>query len=158
MAAQVVFIAEGEKDVEALRALELDFKGHKIAATCNFDGAGKWKDEYSPFFAGKRVVIFPDNDEPGRQHAQAVAKSAAVYAEAVKIVDLPGLPEKGDVSDFLKDHTAQDLMKAVADAPRYRTVEVKPDEASVLRRSLTDIAQRCTSRGLAHAWGHSSRS
>jgi hypothetical protein len=129
MAAQVVFVAEGEKDVESLRALDLDFAGRKIAATCNFDGAGKWKDEYSPFFAGKRVVIFADNDEPGRLHAQTVAKSASVYAESVKIVELPGLAEKGDVSDFLKDHVADDLMKAVAAAPRYRDVEVKADDA-----------------------------
>jgi hypothetical protein len=129
MAAQVIFVAEGEKDADALRALALEVKGYTIAATCNFDGAGKWKDEYSPFFAGKRVVIFEDNDEPGRQHAEMVARSALAYAEAVKIVSLPGLPEKGDVSDFLKDHTAEDLMKAVGEAPRYRSVEVKPDEA-----------------------------
>jgi RecA-family ATPase len=47
----------------------------------------------------------------------------------VKIVTLPGLPDKGDVSDFLKDHTAADLLKAVGDAPRYRSVELKPDDA-----------------------------
>jgi len=81
MAAQVVFIAEGEKDVEALRALELEV-GYKVA-TCNFDGAGKWKDEYSPYFARKRVVIFPDNDEPGRLHEQTVATSALKLAESV---------------------------------------------------------------------------
>jgi hypothetical protein len=129
MAAQVIFVAEGEKDVDALRALTLDVQGYTIAATCNFDGAGKWKDEYSPFFAGKRVVIFEDNDDPGRLHAQMVAKSALAYAEAVKIISLPGLAEKGDVSDFLKDHTAEELMKAVGEAPRYRSVEVKSDEA-----------------------------
>ena len=64
MAAQVVFVCEGEKDVDAIAALNLEHAGRKIAATCNFDGAGRWKDEYSPYFAGKRVVIFPDNDEP----------------------------------------------------------------------------------------------
>jgi hypothetical protein len=97
MAAQVIFVAEGEKDVEALRALALEVKGYKIAATCNFDGAGKWKDEYSVFFAGKRVVIFEDNDEPGRLHAQMVAKSAFAYAEAVKIVSL----DASEVEAFL---------------------------------------------------------
>jgi hypothetical protein len=129
MAAPIIFIAEGEKDCDNIRALGLEWKGHKVAATCNFDGAGKWRDEYAPFFAGKLVAIFPDNDEPGHQHAQTVAKSAAVYAEVVKIAELPGLPEKGDVSDYLKTHSAADLMKAVADAPRYRPAEVKSDEA-----------------------------
>src|SRR5439155_5918379 len=108
---------------EALRALELEV-GYKVAATCNFDGAGKWKDEYSPYFAGKRVVIFPDNDEAGRLHAQTVATSALKFSESVKVVELPGLPEKGDVADFLKDHTAEDLVKAVAAAPHFRRVEV----------------------------------
>ena len=126
--AQVVLVAEGEKDVEALRALDLDINGLKIAATCNFDGAGKWKEEYGPYFAGKRVVIFPDNDEAGRQHAQTVATSALKFAESVKIVELPGLPEKGDVADFLNDHTAEDLMKAIASAPRFRRVEVKHND------------------------------
>jgi hypothetical protein len=144
--AQVVLVAEGEKDVEALRALDLNINGLKIAATCNFDGAGKWKDEYSPYFAGKRVVIFPDNDEAGRLHAQTVATSALKFAESVKIVELPGLPEKGDVADFLQDHTAEDLMKAIALAPRFRPVEVMPDDvpffvsaANILPKDLPSL-------------------
>ena len=32
------------------------------------------------------------------------------------------------MADFLKDHTAEDLMKAVASAPRFRHVEVKADD------------------------------
>jgi len=94
MTSQIVFIAEGEKDVESIRAHNLVVKGYKVAATCNFDGAGKWKDEYSPYFAGRRVVIFPDNDEPGRCHAQAVARSVVNFAESVKIVELSG-PREG---------------------------------------------------------------
>jgi hypothetical protein len=129
MAALIVFVVEGEKDADNICALGLEWKGHKIVATCNFDGAGKWRDEYSAFFAGKLVVIFPDNDELGRAHARTVAKSAAMYAEHVKIVELLGLPEKGDVTDWLKTHTGEDLMKTVAEAPRYRPMEVKSDEA-----------------------------
>jgi hypothetical protein len=128
MTSHIVFIAEGEKDVESIRALNLVVKDYKIAATCNFDGAGKWSDEYSPYFAGRRVVIFPDNDEPGRQHAQTVARSVVDFAESVKIVELPGLPEKGDVTDYVKDHTADDLLEAVKAAPRYRAVEVQADD------------------------------
>jgi 5S rRNA maturation endonuclease (ribonuclease M5) len=128
MTSHVVFIAEGEKDVESIRALNLVVNGYKITATCNFDGAGKWSDEYSRYFAGRRVAILPDNDEPGRRHAQALARSVVDFAESVKIVELPGLPEKGDVTDYLKDHTAHDLLKAVKAAPRYRAVEVKADD------------------------------
>ncbi len=53
-----VFIAEGEKGVEALTHLG-------AVATCSPMGAGKWRDEYSRFLKNRRVVILPDADEPG---------------------------------------------------------------------------------------------
>lgn len=79
-----VVIAEGEKDCDNVTALNLarfDKSGSaRFAATTNFDGAGKWKPEYSPFFAGKRVAILPDNDPPGQAHAEQVAASILPYA------------------------------------------------------------------------------
>ena len=90
-----VFICEGEKDVDALRALGL------IATTCPM-GAGKWQDQFSEILFGRDVVILPDNDKPGKDHAHAVAASANKRAGSVKVVELPGVPEKGDVSDWLK--------------------------------------------------------
>jgi DNA primase len=48
------------------------------------------------------VVILPDNDEPGRLHAQQVATSVYNVAASVKVLHLPDLPEKGDVSDWFR--------------------------------------------------------
>jgi DNA primase len=62
-----VFVVEGEKDVDNLRQLG-------IVATCNNGGAGNFSEELAPHFAGKSVAILPDNDEPGRDHAQKVAE------------------------------------------------------------------------------------
>src|SRR5262249_55986873 len=45
----IVYLAEGEKDVDRLRASGL-------VASCNPMGAGKWRDEYSAYLAGRRVV------------------------------------------------------------------------------------------------------
>jgi len=65
-----VMICEGEKDADRVSALKLS--GHpsapqsRVAATTNFDGAGKWRQEYSPYFTGKHVVIFPDNMRPAK--------------------------------------------------------------------------------------------
>ncbi len=117
-----IAICEGEKDCDNVRALGLSDrdKGIFFTATTNFDGAGKWRDSYSPYFAGKRVVIFPDNDDTGRNHAEQVARSIFPYAAGVKIVALPGLPEKGDVSDFLKDHTAADVLSEIKRAPQWK--------------------------------------
>ena len=79
--ARTVFIAEGEKDCESLRKLGL-------VATTNCGGAGKWKREYSEALRGRRCAILPDNDGPGRAHAEQVAKSLAGLAASVKVVTL----------------------------------------------------------------------
>jgi len=47
------------------------------------------------------VVLLPDNDQPGRDHAQLVARHLHETAAAIKIVELPGLQNHGDVSDWL---------------------------------------------------------
>jgi len=57
--AKTVFVVEGEKDCETLRA-------QGIVATTNSGGADVWSDTYAESFKGKRVAIIPDNDEPGR--------------------------------------------------------------------------------------------
>jgi putative DNA primase/helicase len=121
LVANYVFICEGEKDAEKVRALNFSNRDKNwfVAATSNFDGAGKWCDEYSVYFAGKTVVIFPDNDEPGRKHAEHIAASVYRYTKCLKIVVLPGLPEKGDVSDYLETHSADDLLEQIVAAPQW---------------------------------------
>ncbi|WP_066451880.1 toprim domain-containing protein [Halomonas chromatireducens] len=89
-----VFLVEGEKDVHRLEQLG-------ILATCNAGGAGKWTDEHSRHLAGRRVVILPDNDEPGIDHARKVKASLEAAEAEVLVVLLRNLPEKGDVSDWL---------------------------------------------------------
>lgn len=91
---QPVYIVEGEKKVEALRAWGL-------TATCNVGGAGKWSKSYSERLKNRRVVILPDNDHPGWEHAAKVAESLQEFAKSVKIVTLPGLQPKGDVIDWI---------------------------------------------------------
>jgi hypothetical protein len=105
-----VFIPEGEKDCNSLTALGL-------IATCNAGGAGKWKKVHAEHLKGRRVVVLPDNDDAGRVHAQQVVASLKSIAADVRVVELPGLPIKGDVSDWLAaGGTAEQLHRlAVAD-------------------------------------------
>src|SRR5262249_10222579 len=44
--------------------------------------------------------ILPDNDEPGHKHAHQVARSLLGVAASVSILELPGLPPKGDIVDW----------------------------------------------------------
>lgn len=94
--ADQVFIVEGEKDVETLR-------GTGLVATCNPMGAGKWRSEYNEYLRGKSVIIIPDNDEPGKAHAQSVAGNLAGIAASIKVLELTGLRQGGDITDWFEN-------------------------------------------------------
>lgn len=124
--ANVAIICEGEKDADRIASLNLSEKDQttRVAATTNFDGAGKWRDEYSPSFANKRAVILADNDQPGRDHAEKVAASVSKFAAGVRIVHLPGLAEHGDVSDWLDaGNTDEQLIAEIKKAPTWTPKE-----------------------------------
>jgi putative DNA primase/helicase len=104
-----IFIPEGEKDCDNLGELGL-------VATCNHGGAGKWRSEISRWLAGRHVVLLPDNDEPGRAHAYDVAHKLAGIAASVRVLELPGLPPKGDVSNWIAAGGTQSDLEAVVDA------------------------------------------
>jgi 5S rRNA maturation endonuclease (ribonuclease M5) len=126
LTANEILVCEGEKDCDNVLAAfpERATDNIRIAATTNFGGAGKWSEEDSRYFAGKRVVILPDNDEPGRRHAEIVARSVQKFAVGVKVVHLPGLPEKGDVSDWLADgHTTHELIAEIKTTTPWRPKE-----------------------------------
>jgi len=109
-----VISPEGEKDVD--RAVAEGF-----VATTNAMGAGNWHNDQNAYFADRHVVLIPDNDAPGRAHVQNVATKLYGIAETIKIVTLPGLPEKGDLSDwFDADGTAQALRHLIMQAPEWR--------------------------------------
>jgi len=118
---QTVFVVEGEKDANRLAKLGL-------CGTTNAGGAGKWLLQYSESLRGGMVVILPDNDAPGRKHALLVAESIKDFAASVKIVALPGLPEKGDVSDWIQSGGVSDALRALVDAaPLYDSRQSLPD-------------------------------
>lgn len=122
--ANEIFVCEGEKDCDnVMRAFGEKASSQHLAATTNFDGAGKWRNDYAPFFAGKKAVIFPDQDEIGRKHAEQVAASVHPYAVGVKVVNLPGLADKGDVSDYLQTHVATDLIAEIKKTQQWRPAE-----------------------------------
>jgi hypothetical protein len=89
-----VYVVEGEKDADRLWS-------YGLAATTNGGGAGKWRSSHTERLKGARVVILPDNDDVGRKHAKQVVASLRGSAESSCIVELPDLPTKGDVSDWL---------------------------------------------------------
>ena len=113
-----VLIVEGEAKVDALA--KWDF-----TATCNSGGAKKWWAQHAAFLRGVDVIIVPDNDSAGREHARTVAESLHGIASRVRVVWLPGLAEKGDILDCQADgHTRKDFIALVK-----ATEDCKPQSA-----------------------------
>jgi hypothetical protein len=129
--AEMVFIVEGEKDVESARELGL-------VATCNPGGAGKWKTEYSETLAGKKIIIIPDADDPGRRHANQVAASLLHRATSIKCFELPNAK---DLSDWIAaGGTREEILRLANEAPVWFGPGVSPSPALTLRAvSVLDL-------------------
>lgn len=146
--ADFVANCEGEKDVHTLEALG-------IVATCNSGGAGNFKTELASHFAGKTVAIFPDNDAPGREHALKVAALLGPVAKSIKIVELPGLPLKGDVTDFVNAGGTVDQIREIYKSaqkwtPDFEFAATMPDESDKYVRTISEEVE--AAGGLTAFW------
>jgi len=134
-----VFVVEGEKDADSLAAIGL-------TTTTNPGGAGKWKGlSDDSALHGHRVAILADNDRAGRQHARDVANRLHGNAADVRVLNLPGLADKGDVSDWLDRldskepaDLAQALVKMVEEADEWKPTPANADVIPVVTR-LSDV-------------------
>jgi hypothetical protein len=127
---RTIAVVEGEKDADRLWSIG-------IAATCNAHGASewgkkpKWSRAHSEQLKGADIVVLNDNDQPGYAHAEATCKLSLGLAKLVRRLDLklhwPGMPEGGDVSDWLdRGHTRAELEALIADAPPAERDEPPP--------------------------------
>jgi hypothetical protein len=130
-AGYTIICVEGEKDADNLWKIG-------IPATCNPDGASepgkaaKWRPEYSEMLRGADVVVIGDNDEAGRAHVEATARTCAGVAANIRILDLakrwPDCPKGGDISDWLKaGHSREELDALIEQAPAFSTAASTDD-------------------------------
>ena len=89
-----IILLEGEKDCDNAEKIGL-------VATTFAGGAGKWREEYSKLFQNAKVVCLPDNDPAGRKGMNLIASQITQVAKSVHWLELPDIPEKGDLSDWL---------------------------------------------------------
>ena len=123
----VVYFCEGEKDADNLAS-----KACVVATSASEGASAKWAPELTQYFKDRRVVILPDADEPGRKHAQKVAKALYEVAASVKVVDLfPDRSDGHDVTDWLKhDAVGARLFEAIKAAPEWEPGDDKPIAAA----------------------------
>jgi putative DNA primase/helicase len=118
---EIIYICEGEKDADRVHNAGL-------TATTNIGGAGKWRNDCAEEFRGRHCIVLQDNDKAGQDHAATVARSLIGIAASVKILLLPNLPPKGDVSDWLDAaHTLDELQRLAREAPEFVSDRIDTD-------------------------------
>lgn len=131
-----IYVAEGEKDVEALVAAGL-------VATCNPGGAGKWdKLADDTVLHGRRVCIIADADSAGRGHAADVAERLYGRATAIRVIELPGA--KDPAAWLAAGGTAERLAELRDAAPPYAPGQVAQRTRIVQTNAhLRDLTLEC---------------
>lgn len=79
-----LIFTEGEKAAAWVNKYLAQNRFLDITATCLPKGAGAWRDDLKEYFRGKNVLIWPDNDETGKQYAVKVCRSLEGVARSVE--------------------------------------------------------------------------
>lgn len=103
--APIVFVVEGEKDVETLRS-------RGFVATTNAGGAGApWLPEYTEALRGREVILIPDNDVPGKARMVTIARALLGIAARIIVIELEGAK---DITEwFVAGHSETELISQV---------------------------------------------
>lgn len=112
--AKFIIVTEGEKQADLVNRWRIKYLA---ATTLDSGSSGRFPVSMTEAFRGKRVAILQDNDAPGLTYAQNIADAVHDVAESVKIVLLPGLPEKGDICDWRG--TAEECLSIIKAASEY---------------------------------------
>ena len=82
--APIVFVVEGERDVETLRE-------YGFVATTNAGGAkAHWAPQFTEALKGREVILIPDNDAPGRKRVLNIARALLGKVARLVVLELEG--------------------------------------------------------------------
>jgi hypothetical protein len=82
--APIVFVVEGERDVETLR-------DYGFVATTNAGGAkAHWAPQFTEALRGREVILIPDNDAPGRKRVLNIARALLGRVARLVVLELEG--------------------------------------------------------------------
>lgn len=136
--AETVYVVEGEKCVEAVESFGL-------TATTSAGGSGAAAKSDWSVLDGRKVVIIPDHDEPGRKYRDKVIQLIHQQAPTatVEVADLsecwPDIPEAGDADDWSEAHDSkppewfQEGLQRIA----------KPIPAAEFKKSIPEVVDDC---------------
>ena len=107
------FIVEGEKDCDRLR--------NDLGVCAVTADIGTWKPDLVEPLRDRDVLIVPDHDATGQARAREAAMAVHSVAASVRVVHLPGLEHKEDVSNWLdrNDTNADAFTEMCMSAPLW---------------------------------------
>jgi putative DNA primase/helicase len=107
-----IYVCEGEKATDAARELGL------AAVTSSHGSSAAAKTDWTPL-EKLDVVILPDNDTPGDKYARDVTKILVKHGARVKVVNLPGIPDGGDIVEFIDAGGTREIVEELTEAARF---------------------------------------
>jgi putative DNA primase/helicase len=149
-----ILIVEGEKCADAAVS-----KGY-AALTWSQGAASIDKSDWSAL-SGRRVLIWPDADTPGRDAGAKLAARLVPIASRVSVVDVDGQPEGWDIADLIADgadverfidQRRRDIPKAVPAEPKKgrkrdgRAPVIQAGDSAVM--SWQQLGLACNSAGV----------
>lgn len=124
-------VVEGEKCVEHLRAAN-------IPACCWPGGGGAVKKANWASLDAKKVILWPDNDEPGHKAMEHVAATLEARGVQVAWVDVSELPAKADAADLEPDDCLGRIRAAKARTAESES-EQEPEAPPVSRTAACPL-------------------
>ena len=106
-----LIIAEGEKDIDNLRAVGFNatcgLHGAGTLTSANTDLSGKWSEDHAKSFDGaEAVTVIADNDAAGEGLAQWICRSLSGRVKTLRLLRIadhcPELPKHGDFTDWVQ--------------------------------------------------------
>jgi len=133
-----VLVTEGESAAAALATI---WPGLVVATVTG--AASTPAAEVLDALRGHAAILWPDCDTPGAQHMERLGTALIPIASAVRILDVPGLPDHGDAADYVSAGRGADelleLIKAASDVST-QTSRAKGVEPSLRFRTAREIA------------------
>lgn len=130
-----IILVEGEKCAEAVRAAGF------AATTWPGGCAAIHKADFSPL-AGKRVVIWPDNDQPGFRALHSLIALLRPIAAEVKVASVPhGMPDGWDAADT-DTATIAAVLSSPQEVESEPQIDIFEDTAPTLRNRIEGLPFR----------------
>lgn len=135
----VVVVVEGEKAADALSAV------YPFVVATVSSASTTPKHESLGVLDGRGVLLWPDNDDPGRKHMQRVGERLEDIASSIRVYKWDAAPEKGDAADHpaVLSGDLTTLLEEWTKAPKWPLPSpFDPEDSRGLTAALADAVSK----------------